>query len=248
MMKIKRGRWKTFAVAVVVAATGTALGGLFLKVIDWTGDPTVGVWIKERVTASSSTESPDGHVIDPVNSEGGTSNDDGAKNPTPTATSLHPSITPPSSSSSKTVFLSKLTPVDKVSQIPWEFDKSYSLDGKQFNNSIYARCYVSKCRDSPDSVEYDLGKNYKRLTATVGIYQRAKDSDQPAVLTVYLDDEKYGDSYTLTGGNGESQEIEIPVENVLRIRIELAGTDINYNEYDVKAFEVVIGDPILHKD
>ena len=171
--------------------------------------------------------------------------------PSSSASASRPSdrtVTSGASSSPSTELLSKLTPPNQMSVAGWEIDKSYSVDGVLYNNSIYDKCYVITCRNRPDFIEFDLGKRYKRLTATIGIYQEAKDIDQPALLTIYLDGKVHGKSYMLTGGNGDSQNIEIPVENVMRIRLELAGTDVNYKDYQNKAFEVVIGNPVLHKD
>jgi len=188
-----------------------------------------------RETGADPNTSPPEVIVDP---------------PSSSASASSPSTgtdTSGASSSSDTELLSKLTPPNKMSDGGWEIDKSYSIDGVLYNNSIYDKCYVITCRNRPDFIEFDLGKKYKKLTATVGIYQGAKNIDQPAVLTIYLDGKVHGESYMLKGGNGESQNIEIPVENVMRVRLELAGTDINYKDYENKAFEVVIGNPVLYK-
>lgn len=188
-----------------------------------------------KETGADTNTSPPEVIVEPATSSASTS---------------PPSVgtrTSGASSSPSTEFLSKLTPPNKMSETGWEIDKSYNIDGVLYNNSIYDKCYVATCRNRPDFIEFDLGKRYKKLTATIGIYQQAKDIDQPAVLTIYLDGKAYGESYILKGGNGDSQNIEIPVENVMRIRLELAGTDINYKDYENKAFEVIIGNPVLYK-
>jgi len=237
--KTRKDFWRQVFVQVVTNVISLLVGSLY--------GPTVGAWISENVAGPSPNDRPSQVTkIEPVTNSPEVVTDP----PPPGTSSSSPSVgTAPSTAgaSPSTELLSKLTPLNKVSETMWGIDKSYSVDGSQYNNSLYDKCYVATCRSRPDFIEFDLGKKYKKLTATVGIYQDARDVDQPAVLTIYLDGQIYGESYLLKGGNGESQIIEIPVDNVMRIRLELAGTDINYKDYENKAFEVVIGNPVLHK-
>lgn len=232
--KDRKDYWRQVSVAVVA---GVIVLGL----------TPVGARISQLIAGSS----PDNRPSREAGADPNTSTPVVIVNPpSPSASATSPSAatgTSGASSSSDTELLSKLTPPNKMSETGWKIDKSYSIDGVLHNNSIYDKCYVITCRSRPDFIEFDLGKKYKKLTATVGIYQGAKDIDQPAVLTIYLDGKVHGESYMLKGGNGESQNIEIPVENVMRVRLELAGTDINYKDYENKAFEVVIGNPVLYK-
>ena len=236
--KSRQDYWRQVTIAVV--------GGVIVAIVTVFGLTPVGARIGQLIAGSS----PDNRPSRETGADPNTSPPEVIVDPpSSSASASSPSTgtgTSGASSSPNTEFLTKLTPLNKVSESIWEIDKSYRIDGSQYNNSIYDKCYVTTCRSRPDFIEFDLDKKYKKLTATVGIYQDAKDADQPAVLTIYLDGEMY-EAYTLRGGNGDSQSIEIPVENVMRLRLELAGTDINYKDYENKAFEVVIGNPVLYR-
>lgn len=226
------------------------VGGLVVGFICWCTHVTLGLPIEKWLASSSptetsivaeppasdsnSTEIPKSGVTPSVNMESGSTTTSRPPAPSPEPTEIN------NGSADR---LAARTPSNPPEN--WDINKTFQIGGTNYDHSIYARCGLGCQRGT--TLEFDLGKQYKTLTATIGIRQDADPADrQVAKFTISLDDDSRGESYILR--HGDTQTITVSVENVSRLRFE-----VNYAGDDQKrdadlTLKVVIGEPLLYRE
>lgn len=251
MCSIKK-MWKQapFRTAVVAGLIATVLGSLIAGFISWCTHVTLGLPIEKWLASSSPTETSivaEPPVSDPNNTEtpksGVTSSANTESGSTTTSSPSAPSPKPTEINNDSADRLAARTPSNPPEN--WDINKTFQIGSTNYDHSIYARCGLGCQRGT--TLEFDLGKQYKTLTATIGIRQDADSADRQVVkLTISLDGNNRGESYILR--YGDTQTISVSVENVSRIRFE-----VNYAGDDQKrdadlTLKVVIGEPLLYRE
>jgi hypothetical protein len=85
----------------------------------------------------------------------------------------------------------------------------------EVNGLLFAHSLVMDVTFGPDTIEYNLGRHWQHLQATVGLRD-----DSATHAQVRL--EAFGDErplYTHAFGLGESEQIDLDVSGVLRLRL-----------------------------
>jgi len=244
--------WKQspFRTTVVAGLIATIVGGLIVGLISWCTHVTIGWSIERWLASSSPTETSivaGPPVSDPNSTEapesGVTSSADTETGSPTTSLPLVPSSNPTEINNDSADRLAERTPSNPPEN--WDINKTFKIGSTNYDHSIYARCGLGCQRGT--TLEFDLGKQYNTLTATIGIRQDADPADrQVAKLTISLDNNDRGESYILR--HGDAQTITVSVENVSRIRFE-----VNYAGDDQKrdadlTLKVVIGEPLLYRE
>lgn len=228
----------------------TVVGGLIVALVVWLTGVAVTYayrkfFVSENQIATGKSSSPSEesvHITDvPSSHSSSASTENSSATSSPTA--LVTSSPSRDASTKKDYSLAEKKPLGDHGY--WEVNQTFELDGSTMNNSLKGICYHA-CYRGPESIDFDLGKQYDTLTAKVGIYDKANPKGQAAILKIYLDNKEY-QSYNLRPGSGQAQDIEIPVKDILNIRFEIDyGGDDKQRDYPVN-LEVVIGRPTLHQ-
>lgn len=97
------------------------------------------------------------------------------------------------------------------------YDELYSdISGSRYRGNYYADIYSST--GSTEEIQFDLGRDYRMLTATLGLRDDTED------LTVVVRAEIFGDGVSPLWSRevrfGESYPVRIDVTNVLRLRVK----------------------------
>ena len=126
------------------------------------------------------------------------------------------------------------------------------INGRHYGDSIIFRCSLF-CHEPRGSVDFNLGRGFRRLEVTAGVLDDAADAGQTGVFQVVLDEVA---QQQLTARQGEPRFIRVDVTDVLHMRLvayrpgttvsplmagaRLAGGQSNYLP------ELAWGDPVLH--
>jgi hypothetical protein len=94
-----------------------------------------------------------------------------------------------------------------------------NINGKTFVHNVlfYACC-------DPASADYDLGRHYRRLEATLGVTDEAP-ADARSTFEVFLDGRK---AYTATAGLGKPARLSLDVTGVLRLHLVINSTQEDF--------------------
>src|SRR6266508_611089 len=94
-----------------------------------------------------------------------------------------------------------------------------NINGKTFVHNVlfYACC-------DPASADYDLGRHYRRLEATLGVTDEAP-ADARSTFEVFLDCRK---AYTATAGLGKPARLSLDVTGVLRLHLVINSTQEDF--------------------
>src|SRR6266511_601947 len=94
-----------------------------------------------------------------------------------------------------------------------------NINGKTFVHNVlfYACC-------DPASADYDLGRHYRRLEATLGVTDKAP-ADARSTFEVFLDGRK---AYTATAGLGKPARLSLDVTGVLRLHLVINSTQEDF--------------------
>ena len=90
------------------------------------------------------------------------------------------------------------------------------VKGVHISGQSYPRSVVEFCMDTESDLEYNLGRRAQRFSATIGI------DDTQDASELLVDVAIYGDNQLLesmTIALGQAEEVDIPVENVLRLNL-----------------------------
>jgi hypothetical protein len=112
-------------------------------------------------------------------------------------------------------YLTALEPIAASSDI--NPDETVPVDGTTYPHSVQYSCFAF-CNDPVGTVEYNLGKRYDRLTATVGGDDQADASSGAGYFAIYLDG-SLAKQVELHAGDAPVN-IDLPVDGVLRLRLE----------------------------
>jgi hypothetical protein len=121
-----------------------------------------------------------------------------SESPSPTSTSITTSAAEP-------LYLSDLSSLTGA-----PYNGEADVNGEYFPRSV--QVYLNP---GPQEVEYDLGRDWQRLQATVGMRD---DSASDAQVRI----EMFGDNnllYSHVFGLGQSEPVDVDVSNVLRLRL-----------------------------
>lgn len=123
------------------------------------------------------------------------------------------------------VYVDSLTPVNGY----WSSNLNVAqLSGETFPHSVGTDvCYY----DEPDSVEYNVSKGYRRLTATGGISDNATDSTLKIQLEIFADGRKVASTVL---EYGRKAPIDVDLSGVLRLKIlwqPIAGENCSGRNY-----------------
>lgn len=95
-------------------------------------------------------------------------------------------------------------------------------------------------------IEFDLGRDYSTLRAIIGINDRAKNSDQPARVTIYLDGKNVKE-LNFSPEEGKYQPLELPLNQAGRIKFEIMYNGPDPERDKNMGLDIVIGGPTLHR-
>ncbi|MEX5635165.1 protein kinase domain-containing protein [Parafrankia sp. FMc2] len=113
--------------------------------------------------------------------------------------------------------------------------RSKALNGEPYPHSLFR---VVDCPDDSSSVEYNLGRHYQRLIATVGIDDSSADSTKRVLFEVFADDRPVA---ARTVGLGKTASVDVNLTGVLRLRL----TQTVAAGQGCLSAESVWGDPFL---
>lgn len=107
-----------------------------------------------------------------------------------------------------TVYLDSMEPVESLYG---------DFESNDVNGTTLTHALTMNVEDGyPASVEYNLGRNFRRLQGTIGLSDTAEDASATVNFEVYADGRKI---YDKTVGLGESVEIDLDVTDCLRLRL-----------------------------
>jgi hypothetical protein len=122
-------------------------------------------------------------------------------------------------------------------EIPWFAGFVGEVGTQEINGEAYARnlTFTFECSTTLDkSADYNLGRHYERFQATIGPGDR---STQSYRFEVWLDDSK---AYSGTLRHGQSKNLDLPVRNVLKLRVAACSLQEDPSSYQSGG---VYGDP-----
>lgn len=123
---------------------------------------------------------------------------------------------------SSVVSLADLGEVDSSYDV--DIDEAIDINGESYNRSIVYTCFVYCDDSSPAYIEYNLGREYSRFTAVVGVDDNTDNGEQVGVFRAYGDGELLEER---SAGLGEPSNVDIAVDGVLRLRLEWETTSEN---------------------
>ncbi|MEX5634130.1 NPCBM/NEW2 domain-containing protein [Parafrankia sp. FMc2] len=94
--------------------------------------------------------------------------------------------------------------------------KTLPVNGIEYINSLYADV-GQVCDPASRTFEYNIGKTYDWLRADIGISDNSADPNKRVEFAVYLDGVKV---FNRQLGLNESFPLNVPVTNVLRLKLE----------------------------
>lgn len=147
---------------------------------------------------------------------------------TPPTTSPNPN--PPPLNSTRLVDLERVARNNMQSNVP------VAINGRVYENSLA----VFSSRSA--SVEYNLSREYSRLTATVGIDDNASVAQQYALVKFFVDGNLVRE---VRAELGNPREVSIPLDQGLRLRIETASYRPDNTSINTKG--TVIGSPHVYR-
>lgn len=147
---------------------------------------------------------------------------------TPPTTSPNPN--PPPLNSTRLVDLERVARNNMQSNVP------VAINGRVYENSLA----VFSSRSA--SVEYNLSREYSRLTATVGIDDNASVAQQYALVKFFVDGNLVRE---VRAELGNPREVSIPLDQGLRLRIETASYRPDNTSIHTKG--TVIGSPHVYR-
>jgi hypothetical protein len=116
------------------------------------------------------------------------------------------------------LFLTDAELVSRGSDV--DVDGEFSLSGVLFSHSI--RYNYDFLASGDGSAEYNLGRKYKVMRATIGVNDSAQEEQQVGIFMVYVDDKLVLQEQVRFG---EPKAIEVDVSNCLRLRLVCARPD-----------------------
>jgi serine/threonine-protein kinase len=98
----------------------------------------------------------------------------------------------------------------------WSENNPADLSGKNYPHSVLTA--VDDCGDrQAHAIEYNIGKSYRRLSATVGIEDSAPDSSLQVLLEIFADGRKV---FSNTIVYGKTIPLDVDVAGVLRLKMQ----------------------------
>ncbi|MEC3891989.1 protein kinase domain-containing protein [Nocardiopsis sp. LDBS1602] len=133
--------------------------------------------------------------------------------------------------------LTQMEAVDQSNNDYWRPETGRAdIDGQAYNRALisgFCKTYDSRCSGWMD---YNLGRDWNTFTATIGVEDSSSSSATTTFLVLVDGEQKVTETLRL----GEVKEIEVSVENALRLRVEV--------ESDGTGVYPVWADPVLTKD
>lgn len=161
---------------------------------------------------------------------------EGEGTPPPTTNPGSPTTVPTTGPNPNPLNSTRLVNLERVARDNMQSNVPVAINGRVYENSLAV--YSSRSA----SVEYNLSREYSRLTATVGIDDNASVAQQYTLVKFFVDGNLVRE---VRAELGNPQEVSIPLNQGLRLRIETASYRPDNTSIHTKG--TVIGSPHVYR-